>query len=52
MIPTALEVITPRYAGFAFGDGSVHWISWQIDLSSFQRLAMCADGQSVSVDSL
>ena len=42
----------PAGAGFAFGDGSVHWISWQIDLSSFQRLAMRADGQSVSVDSL
>jgi hypothetical protein len=36
----------PAGAGFGFGDGSVHWISFQVDLLTFQRQAMRADGQS------
>ncbi len=40
----------PAGAGFGFGDGSVHWVSWQVDLITFQRQAMRADGQSIVVD--
>jgi prepilin-type N-terminal cleavage/methylation domain-containing protein len=37
-------------AQFALADGSVRWVSDQIDLLTYQRLGSMADGQSASID--
>jgi len=38
----------PAGVGFAFGDGSVRRISFQVDLKTFQRQAMRADGEPIA----